>query len=209
MESESHLVVGLGNPGSRYAATRHNLGFLVLQRLAQKWDWKFKAEPRFQGEIATGKIDDKRIVLLLPTTYMNLSGNAVRKVVDYYKIPFERENYFLVVVDDVYLHFDTLRLRDRGSSGGHNGLKSIEAHLNSQHFARLKMGIGPQLSEQDNSSSLEEYVLSTFSPVEQQKMTPFLDKGGSVIEYWLREGREAAVQKIAEQVNLRADEGEE
>jgi PTH1 family peptidyl-tRNA hydrolase len=205
---ESRLVVGLGNPGSKYEFTRHNLGFLVVRRLAEKLGLKFSKEPKFQGELATGKVGEIMIHLLLPTTFMNLSGISVRKVVDYYKVPFAEDNRFIVVVDDVYLKFGTLRLREQGGTAGHNGLKSIQAHLNSQSYPRLKVGIGPELESElpdGNESFLEDYVLGKFTADEAKRLSQVLDKGVSVLETWISLGREPAIQ-LAGQMNVREEE---
>lgn len=174
------LIVGLGNPGVSYERTRHNLGFIVVRKLATGLGLTFKKVAKFEAELAVGSIEGRaeKLVLLLPMTYMNLSGRAVKKVVEYYKVSFSLPNCFLVVVDDVYTNFNLMRLRAQGSSGGHNGLKSLEEHLQSNEFARLRMGIGPQ----EERVFLEDYVLGKFTDMEQNGLPDFVARGAQVIE---------------------------
>lgn len=166
------------------------MGYLVVKELAKKRGISFKKESHFEGEMATTKENDETIHFFLPTTYMNLSGVAVRKVVDFYKLPFKSENSLLVVVDDVFHDFGTICLRRKGSAGGHNGLKSIEGSLQSPLYPRLKMGIGPKEEE----IALEEYVLGTFTADEKPKLPLFIEKGANVVECWLENGIDQAMQ---------------
>ncbi|MFZ0564845.1 MAG: aminoacyl-tRNA hydrolase, partial [Chlamydiales bacterium] len=137
--SKGSLIVGLGNPGKKYENSRHNLGFMVVKAFAAKRGWDFKRGWRFKGYIAHGDIEEKIVHLLLPVTYMNLSGKSVRKVLEYYKIA---RNRLLVVVDDVNLALGVMRIRPEGSSGGHNGLKSIEESLKTREYTRFRIGVG-------------------------------------------------------------------
>lgn len=183
---KSKLIVGLGNPGLKYDKTRHNLGFLVVREYAKRHGFSFKKVSHVQGELATGKIDEETVFLLLPHTFMNLSGQSVRSSIEYYKIAVED---ILVVLDEVYLKFGTLRLRSAGSSGGHNGLKSIEEHLKTQNYARLRMGIGPEKNEDfpdRKNMTLEEYVLAEYTSSEKEALEPFVAKGADAIEEWIR-----------------------
>jgi PTH1 family peptidyl-tRNA hydrolase len=191
-ESGDYLIVGLGNPGTKYEKTRHNLGFLVIVALAKKHSLSFKRGWRLQGKVASGVIADKKVHLLMPTTYMNLSGTAVHKALHFYKIA---RKQMLVVVDDVYVTFGAMRLRGEGSPGGHNGLKHIQACLGTQDYPRLRMGVGPQNGKNlpdGRETLLEEYVLAQFSPAEQQILPQVVENGAAVAEEWLKLGMEAA-----------------
>ena len=125
--------------------TRHNLGELVVRAFAHKQGWVFKEEKRFQAYVAKAVFEDKQLILVVPLTYMNESGQAVRAVLDFYKLPAEQT---IVVCDDIALNFGAMRLRTEGSAGGHNGLKSVEAHLGTIRYMRLRMGIGRGKPEQ-------------------------------------------------------------
>jgi PTH1 family peptidyl-tRNA hydrolase len=150
------LVVGLGNPGKKYAQSKHNVGFLALDKFAEINRLKFKASVRFNSEI----LEFEDAVLIKPKTYMNNSGYAVFKAADYYKVD---TNDILVIYDDVALPLAKLRLRFKGGSGGHNGIKSILAHLNSENFNRLRIGI-----DKSENKEMKDYVLSDFSKTEMK-----------------------------------------
>src|SRR6059058_4771261 len=137
--SDLFLIVGLGNPGAEYAKTRHNAGFLLVERLAENWKANWGLERKFNARLTRAERTFGRVWLCEPQTYMNSSGEAVAAVVDFYQIGLSR---LLVVVDDADLPLGQLRLRPGGSSGGHHGLESIEQHLGSGNFARLRIGIG-------------------------------------------------------------------
>lgn len=184
-EGSKRLIVGLGNPGKRYALTRHNLGQILLYAFANIYHFSFKKERALQGELAQGISEDKTLFLLFPLTYMNLSGEAVRKVMHFYKI--ERDN-LLVLVDDADLPFGALRFRDKGRCGGHNGLRSIESHLGSPHYQRLKMGIG-----RPDEAPLEHYVLSPFTKDEQKQLPEITDRGVTCLTDWLS-GKHEGIQ---------------
>jgi PTH1 family peptidyl-tRNA hydrolase len=153
-----HCIVGLGNPGSQYEGTRHNLGFDVADEIANALHLRFKAG---KGEylLATGTVDDRPLILIKPLTYMNESGSAVLDVQEEYKIPIER---LLIVCDDFQLPLGQLRLRPRGSDGGHNGLYSIIYHLQSDQFPRLRCGIASASTPKDKSL-MATYVLEPFT----------------------------------------------
>lgn len=146
------LIVGLGNPGLKYKNTRHNVGFMVLNAYAEENKLKFKEKREFKGEVYI----DKNFILLKPTTFMNLSGDSIRLVQNFYKIDPED---ILVICDDFNLPFLKLRLRKKGSAGGHNGLKSIIENINSEEFSRLRIGIGLP----DENYDIIDYVLSKFT----------------------------------------------
>ena len=186
------LVVGLGNPGERYVETRHNIGFLAVDFFAREHGWSFKEDKKAFGRLAKGQIEGETIYLLQPTTYMNESGQAVRKVMDFFKLTPEE---VLVVTDDVAIPFLEMRLREKGSSGGHNGLKSVERHLGTNNYARLRLGVGER-----ERGSLSQHVLGRFSQSEIKELGPFLDKGIKAIGQLLR-GEE--IERVMNSVNTR------
>jgi len=150
------LVVGLGNPGREYEDTRHNIGFKVVDNVAREYNIEINRQ-KFKGTYGEGFIDGEKVILLKPTTYMNLSGESVREVVDFYNI--DNDN-ILVIYDDISLEIGTLRIREKGSAGGHNGIKSIIAHLGSEVFPRIKVGVGQP------SGDLIKHVLGKFTKEE-------------------------------------------
>lgn len=164
------VIVGLGNPGKKYEMTRHNMGYLMVQGLAHTLGWPFKDETQFVAKVAKGRIDNVVVHLLLPQTYMNESGRALRSYLDYYKL---RPADVIVVNDDVDLDYGQMRVRMVGSAGGHNGLKSIQAHLQTLHYVRLRMGIG----RGEQQKILADYVLDRFSQEEEERLTAFLTEG--------------------------------
>lgn len=175
------LVIGLGNPGKQYAGNRHNVGFMVLDAIAEQFGVSFRTEARFESAVAKiavpskskeGLEQSRSIFLLKPMTYMNQSGMAARKVVDYYKIPPQR---VLVVVDDVALPFADLRLRSQGSTGGHNGLKSIQKHLQTQSYPRLRVGIG------QGRHQATDHVLEDFTRPEKEKLPELVDQAKEIV----------------------------
>ena len=160
------LVVGLGNPGEKYAHTRHNIGFDVVDALSRHWLIPLSENRRFHGYFGEGSaIAAHKIALLKPTTFMNRSGQAVRAVVDWYKIAPES---VLVIYDDMDLPLGRLRLRLSGSAGGHNGMKSIITHLGTQSFPRLRLGIGSARPASEREQAVISHVLGKFSPGEKK-----------------------------------------
>ena len=149
------VIAGLGNPGTKYASTRHNVGFDVMDVLANKFGIKLN-KIKFKGLVGEGTWAGKKIVLIKPSTYMNLSGESIRPLMEFYKLKPEE---LFVVVDDVDIEFGTIRLKKKGSAGTHNGLKSIIFHLETEEFPRLKIGIGQRPEHYD----LADFVLSKFS----------------------------------------------
>lgn len=185
------LVVGLGNPGAKYAQTRHNVGFDVLDALARSWHISLSSHRKFQGEFGEGPaIAGRKISLLKPSTYMNRSGQAVRSVVDWYKLPPES---VLVIYDDMALPLGKLRLRPNGSAGGHNGMKSIIAHLGTQSFPRLRVGIGSTQREGDRDQAVVAHVLGKFAPDEKPLVDTTLDWAVEAVETMIKAGIEAAM----------------
>lgn len=172
------LVVGLGNPGSSYALTRHNLGHAALGAFAKDQDWTFKKSDRLNGRIANGMLHELKVFLLMPSTYVNNSGLSVRKCIDYFKIPMEN---VLILADDINIPFGKFRLREKGGDGGHNGLKSVEAHLHTSDYHRLRMGIGNTFI-----GNLEDYVLANFTVEELEAMPQIYKEAEAVIETWIK-----------------------
>lgn len=176
---QTFLFVGLGNPGSQYAMTRHNIGAMVVQSFAKSLGWPFKEDRRFNACAAKGSRGIDTVHLLLPLTYMNLSGTAVRQYADYFKVPLNR---LLIIADDIALPFGQLRLRGGGSAGGHNGLKSVEACLGTAQYQRLRMGVGDP-----GEKMLAMYVLESFCLAEQKELPAFVDRSVEVLNRLLKE----------------------
>jgi len=174
----TRLIVGLGNPGSKYANTRHNAGFFVIDRLARKLGTE-ESRKRFRGEVSEARFENGKLVLIQPQTYMNESGITVREAMQWYKTPLDQ---VLVVVDDLDLEFGEIRVRARGSAGGHNGLKSIIQLVGSQDFARLRIGIGR------GRSATISHVLSRFSPEEEADLPRVIERAAEMAELWARRG---------------------
>lgn len=168
------MIVGLGNPGSQYAKTRHNVGFRAVSLLAQRQNVTINRS-KFSALTAMTEIDGQKVLLLLPQTMMNLSGHAVWQAADYYKIPPER---VIVVFDDISLPVGKLRVRPQGSAGGHNGVKSVISGLNSQAFPRVKIGVGAKPCPEYD---LADWVLSTFSASEEKALAPALEHAADAV----------------------------
>ena len=182
----NYLIVGLGNIGDEYARTRHNIGFRVVDTLAQEAGINF--EDKRYGVIATIKVKNQTLTLLKPSTYMNLSGNAVRYWMNEKKIPVER---VLVVVDDLSLPFGHLRLKPSGSDGGHNGLKHIASVLGSQKYARLRFGIGNDFPR----GGQVDYVLGEFTPEDLQSMDERLKLAAEAVKTFCLAGINVAMNE--------------
>ncbi len=157
------IIAGLGNPDRQYEGTRHNAGFDVIDRIAEKYNIAVDTK-KHRAYIGKGIIGGQKVILAKPQTYMNLSGESIRSLVDYYKI--DEENELLVVYDDISLDVGQLRIRAKGSAGGHNGIKNIIAHLGTQVFPRIKVGVG----EKPKGYDLADYVLGHFSKAEREQM---------------------------------------
>ena len=182
------LIVGLGNVGTRYTFTRHNVGFMLADSIAINNGLNFRENSRLKSFVANLRngIDD--YLIIKPTTFMNLSGEAVRAVVDYYKIPIED---VLIVYDDLSLDLGKIRFRANGSDGGHNGIKSIIQHLGTKDIARLKIGIGPQ-----PSIPSEVFVLQNFSKEELETLKETLSRSKDGINCFFKEGIAVAQNKF-------------
>lgn len=177
--SDVYLIVGLGNPGRRYVNTRHNAGFMIVDRLHELLPGGARRS-RFQAEYVETRDGDRKVVLAQPQTFMNDSGVAVGQLARWFKVPRDR---LLVVYDELDLPFGTIRLRGDGSAGGHNGMKSIISHLRSQEFSRLRVGIG-----RPPAGSTVPYVLAPFSSLEQRELPRVIDLAAEASLAWLRDG---------------------
>lgn len=174
------IVIGLGNPGKQYQLTRHNIGFLVAKELVHGYGWSLKEEKRFNAYVAKGRAGCGTLHVLMPTTYMNESGKAVRAYLDYYKLSSQD---IIIVTDDVALPFGHVRVRMMGSSGGHNGLKSLEACLGTAQYMRVRMGV----DKKPPLMPLADYVLSSFSSEELLKLPAFVKHGAETVTRLLAE----------------------
>ena len=181
------IVIGLGNPGEQYRQTRHNVGWMVLDRLADRAGWGGKGRSRDAASIVGGRFRSLDLLLVKPQTYMNESGIAVRKVLARERAPLTE---MLVVVDDFALPFGRLRLREAGSAGGHNGLRSIIGELESEAFSRLRVGIGAP------NDRFIDHVLTKFEPDERQRLDELLDAAADAVEAWARDGTNKAATRF-------------
>ena len=170
-------IVGLGNPGAQYEHTRHNIGFEVVNLLAERLQAPFK-QSKFKGLCAETTVNGEKVLLLKPMTYMNLSGESVKAAMDYYRLG---TGDLLVVYDDLDLPPGKIRLRQKGSAGGHNGIKSIIHHLGTQEFNRIRIGIG----RPDRDAYMPDYVLGRFSKEDRVKMQLAVEKSADACEAWL------------------------
>jgi PTH1 family peptidyl-tRNA hydrolase len=181
-----HLIVGLGNPGAEYAQTRHNAGFLLVEKLAALWKTDWSNERKFDVRVARAERNDRRVLLCQPQTFMNLSGEAVGALKNFYQLPLGQ---ILVAVDDADLPVGEIRLRAGGSSGGHHGLESIEQHLASREFARLRIGIG----RRDGAREITNFVLGKFDQAGTVILEKVLDRAADQVDCWLTGGIEKAM----------------
>jgi len=190
-----HLIVGLGNPGAAYAKTRHNAGFMLADLLAARWRADWSAGKKFQSRVAKAERDGRRVVLCEPQTFMNASGEAVGAMVKFYQLPLKN---LVVALDDADLPLGEIRLRPGGSSGGHHGLESIEQHLGSREYGRLRIGIG----RQDGAREITGHVLGRLSVAEMKVLEKVLTRAADQMECWLAHG----IQKAMSQFNGVADD---
>lgn len=184
--SDMYIIVGLGNPTKEYKNTRHNIGFDVIDFIAEQ-NQIAVLEHKFKALIGKGYIDGQKVILAKPQTYMNLSGESIRAMVDYYKIDAESE--LIVIYDDVSLAVGQLRIRKKGSAGGHNGIKSILSHLGMDTFLRIKVGVG----EKPKGYDLADYVLGHFSQAERKTMDESCKNSADAIKYMLKGSTDEAM----------------
>jgi peptidyl-tRNA hydrolase, PTH1 family len=184
------LIVGLGNPGTKYEQTRHNIGFMAVDALARRWQISLSENRKFQGFFGEGlAVSRGKIRLLKPLTYMNLSGQSIRAVTDWYKLSPES---VLVIYDDMDLPLGKIRLRLSGSAGGHNGMKSAIAHLNTDNFPRLRVGIGKPTTPTEDKDTVS-HVLGRFSSGETQLISEVIQLVTDAVELSLKQGVEKAM----------------
>ena len=188
-----YIIAGLGNPTLQYEGTRHNVGFDVIDTLADKYNISVDAR-KSRAFIGKGMIEGQKVILVKPQTYMNLSGESIRGLVDYYKIDVEHE--LLVIYDDISLDVGQLRILKKGSAGGHNGIKNIIANLGTQNFPRIKVGVGEKPKKYD----LADYVLSHFSKAERELMEEGYQKAVKAVEMLLDGEMEAAMNEYNRKV---------
>ncbi len=189
------LIIGLGNPGDEYKHTRHNVGFETIDKLAYDFNVKIKKR-RFRSIYGELKIGGTQCLLVKPQTYMNLSGEAVRAMLTFYKLP---PSEIIVIVDDVSLPVGDVRVRERGSAGGQNGLKSIIENLRTDEFTRVRIGIGAKPEGWD----LKDYVLSRFGRGEWEAMIAGITQAGDAAQLCVKEGTVAAMNKFNKKISAK------
>jgi PTH1 family peptidyl-tRNA hydrolase len=198
------VIVGLGNPGKEYEKTRHNVGWWVVDHLADVWrfeGWKRDGEAR----VASGTVGGTRVRLVKPQTYMNLSGEVLRA---YKRRPFFAiQNDLLVVVDEVAFPVGRYRFREKGSAGGHNGLKSVEAHLGTQEYGRLRIGVGPP-EGYERAATLSDYVLSPMAKGDTAAVRDQLPEFTEAIELWIAKGMKETMNRFTGKPVAGNDNGE-
>ncbi|MCF0146957.1 MAG: aminoacyl-tRNA hydrolase [Clostridium sp.] len=180
------LIVGLGNPGKEYDGTRHNIGFEAIDSLGRKYSIDLN-KSKFKGVFGEGFIEGKKVILLKPTTYMNLSGESIREVIDFYKID---NNNIIVIYDDISLEIGKLRIREKGSAGGHNGIKSIIANMNTDVFPRIKIGVGQPKGD------LVSHVLGRFNKEEEQDLKEVIEASIKAVEIIIKNGAKTAMNEL-------------
>ena len=195
-----HLIVGLGNPGAEYTKTRHNAGFMLADLLASRWRAAWSTEKKFQSRVAKAERNGCRVVLCEPQTFMNLSGEAVGALVRFYQLPLTK---LVVAVDDADLALGEIRLRPGGSSGGHHGLESIEQHLGSREYARLRIGIG----RNDGAREITDHVLGQLSTGELAVLEKVLARAADQVESWLAHGLQKAMSQFNGVIDDSSNEG--
>ena len=182
------LIVGLGNPGTKYAGTRHNVGFSVIVGLADKYNIEL-SEKKHKAIYGRGMIEGEKVILAMPQTFMNLSGESVRSIADYYKI--EPED-IIVAYDDIDLEVGQIRVRRKGSAGGHNGIKNIISHLGTNEFPRVKVGVGAK----PQGGDLVNHVLGHFSKEDEKKMDEVLDEAVAAVETIVTQDVDVAMNRF-------------
>ena len=180
------IIAGLGNPGKEYEKTRHNAGFCCIDVLASKYNINVR-ENEHKALVGKGYIEGQKVILVKPQTYMNNSGEAIREITDYYKV--DPESELIVLYDDISLDVGMLRIRDKGSAGGHNGIKSIIAHLGTQNFLRIKVGVGDKVPQGD----LVDHVLGHFNSDDSKTMKDSFEKAAEATVMLLGDDLEKAM----------------
>jgi peptidyl-tRNA hydrolase, PTH1 family len=197
MDNNMYVIVGLGNPNREYVATRHNIGFEVIAKIAHENNiyMDFKKHKALCGK---GYIEGHKVILAQPQTYMNRSGESVRELVDYYKISKEE---LIVIYDDISLDIGQIRIRKKGSAGGHNGIKNIIQHLAIQEFPRIKVGVG----DKPRGWDLADYVLSRFRESEIEEVSESIDRSARACKLIIAKGIEAAMNQYNKKAQENSD----
>ncbi len=182
-----YLIAGLGNPGAEYENTRHNAGFMAVSELARQLDIEIDKR-RFLGYTGSGFIGDEKVILLKPQTYMNASGQSIRMAADYYQL---EPDHIVAVYDDIDLNLGNIRVRAKGSAGGHNGMKSIIACLGTQNFPRVRIGTG----EKPSQISLIDYVLGHFSSAEEEIISRAACLAAEAVQVLITDGTDEAMNR--------------
>ncbi|MBD7915198.1 aminoacyl-tRNA hydrolase [Clostridium sp. Sa3CUN1] len=180
------LIVGLGNPGKEYDGTRHNIGFEAIDYLSKKYNIDVN-RTKFKGVFGEGFINNKKVVLLKPSTYMNLSGESIREAINFYKLENEE---VLVIYDDISLEVGKLRIREKGSAGGHNGIKSIISNMSTDIFPRIKIGVGQPKGD------LVSHVLGKFNQEEINDLNEVIESSSEAVEIIIKDGTKEAMNKL-------------
>lgn len=180
------LVVGLGNPGDKYDGTRHNIGFETIDYISSKYNIDV-TRVKFKGVIGEGFIGGEKVILLKPTTYMNLSGESVREAMSFYKLT---EEDIVIIYDDISLEVGKIRIREKGSAGGHNGIKSIISNINTDVFPRIKIGVGQPTGD------LVSHVLGRFSKEEAEDLKEVIEVSSKAVEIIMKSGTKDAMNKL-------------
>jgi len=183
--TKDYIIVGLGNPGRAYEKSRHNVGFRAARHFAKRHGIAFKQAHKMSAEVGTGRVGASSVGVVLPLTYMNSSGEAVLKAMKAFKVP---ANRIAVVVDDIAFAVGDIRFKEEGSAGGHNGLRSIEEHLETRNFPRLRIGVG-----HPGGGDLADYVLSPFDREEEEKLPEVFNRVADVLDSWILQGIGAAM----------------
>ena len=188
-----YIIVGLGNPDRKYQNTRHNIGFDVIDVIADK-NHITVSERKHKALIGKGIVGGQKVVLVKPQTYMNLSGESVREIIDFYKI--DEKNELIVISDDVSLDVGQIRIRKKGSAGGHNGLKNIILHLGHDEFHRVRMGVGEKPEDYD----LVDYVLGHFPKEEREIMDESAGRAADAVEVMITDGADVAMNQYNKKI---------
>lgn len=189
MEKNMYIIVGLGNPGRQYENTRHNVGFRCIDKLAEKYNISV-LECKHRAIIGKGYIEGQKVILAKPQTFMNLSGESVREIVNYYKV--EPDTELIVIYDDISLAVGALRIRKKGSAGGHNGIKNILAQIGTDTFKRIKVGVGEKPAGYD----LADYVLGHFTSSENKEIDAALEKAVEAAALLVQEEVDMAMNRF-------------
>lgn len=183
------IIAGLGNPGRKYENTRHNIGFMVIDEIAAKHRISV-SEKKHKALIGKGIIGGEKVILVKPQTFMNLSGESIREIIDYYKI--EEKTELIVISDDISMDTGAVRIRKKGSAGGHNGLKNIILHLGHDEFQRIKIGVGEKRAGYD----LADYVLGNFDKEESELIAESIKSAAEAVEVMMTDGADAAMNRF-------------